>query len=243
MSEYESLKATIIKLFSEKFDKLQEVVRVLDERTRINEQRINTHIFMNTHYSWKTDIIELENRWSNIFQSRILPTRTLGDSKGSEKMLISNLQLHTPSGEVNQITNNIWLCNSDSAILPSVIKALNIGARINFCKEIDSRYLQCHLLEIHVEDSSKANIYQFFDIVYEFLVTCEEAKLNVLVNCRAGISRSPTILIAYLMRRFNMSFDDAMQYVKLCRPIVKPNYGFITQLQCYRKELDQLKSS
>lgn len=241
MSEYETLKEALIKLFSEKFDNLQEAIRILDERARMNEQRIHTHISMNTRYSWKTDMIALESRWYDIFQSKKLPNRTLGDSKGSEKMLISDLQLHTPSGEVNQITSNIWLCDSDSAILPSVIEALNIGARINLCKDINSRYHQCHFLEIEVEDSSKANIYQFFDIVYEFLVACEEAKLNVLVNCRAGISRSPTILIAYLMRRFNLSFDDAIQYVILCRPIVKPNDGFITQLQCYRKELDQLK--
>ena len=52
----------------------------------------------------------------------------------------------------------------------------------------------------------------------------------VLVNCMAGISRSATIVIAYLMTKQNLTFQEAFNFVKSKRSIINPNESFITQL-------------
>lgn len=57
---------------------------------------------------------------------------------------------------------------------------------------------------------------------------------KIIVFCRAGHSRSPTIVIAYLMKYENMTFDEAYKYVKNKRNIM-PNNGFIEQLHNYEK--------
>jgi len=45
-----------------------------------------------------------------------------------------------------------------------------------------------------------------------------------------GISRSSTIVIAYVMYHLKINVMDAINFVRQKRPIVNPNYGFVCQL-------------
>ena len=56
---------------------------------------------------------------------------------------------------------------------------------------------------------------------------------KTLVVCTAGISRSATICIAYLMRYEGLSLDQAHAKVKAARRFVKPNPGFMRFLERY----------
>eukprot|EP00386_Alphamonas_edax_P005924 GDKI01019306.1.p1 GENE.GDKI01019306.1~~GDKI01019306.1.p1 ORF type:complete len:431 (+),score=124.57 GDKI01019306.1:104-1294(+) len=53
---------------------------------------------------------------------------------------------------------------------------------------------------------------------------------NVLVHCSMGMSRSPSIIIGYLMVRKNMSLNQAIDFVKRKRCYIFPNAGFERQL-------------
>ena len=66
----------------------------------------------------------------------------------------------------------------------------------------------------------------------------------MLVHCAAGVSRSASVVVAYLMYKKGLSLDDALDFVKSKRECVDPNFGFREQLQIfdqilkkYRKEL------
>jgi Dual specificity phosphatase, catalytic domain len=48
-----------------------------------------------------------------------------------------------------------------------------------------------------------------------------------------GISRSATVVAAYLIYRHGLSPAQAIEWMKLQRPIVNPNFGFQEQLQDY----------
>lgn len=60
---------------------------------------------------------------------------------------------------------------------------------------------------------------------------------RILVHCSAGVSRSPTIVVAYLMKHRNMSLRTALGHVVRIRPQVSPNPGFIEQLKDMEMEL------
>lgn len=71
----------------------------------------------------------------------------------------------------------------------------------------------------------------------------------MLVVCTAGISRSATICIAYLIKKHHLSYNLALSRVKSARMFVNPNQGFVKFLQAYEKQLrkqeveDRLKSN
>lgn len=54
----------------------------------------------------------------------------------------------------------------------------------------------------------------------------------------AGISRSVTVTIAYLMSRFSMPMQSAYQFVKDKRPAISPNLNFMGQLVEFERELE-----
>jgi hypothetical protein len=56
---------------------------------------------------------------------------------------------------------------------------------------------------------------------------------NVLVHCAAGVSRSATVVLGYLMARHNLSLTAALEHLKAVRPWVAPNTGFMQQLAAF----------
>ena len=51
---------------------------------------------------------------------------------------------------------------------------------------------------------------------------------GVLVHCAAGVSRSATIVLSYLMKRNLMSRDKAYEYLKSKRNVIHPNSNFMS---------------
>ena len=55
------------------------------------------------------------------------------------------------------------------------------------------------------------------------------------MHCLAGVSRSASVVIGYLMWRESMSFESSFQEVQLARPIINPNRGFVRQLNEFER--------
>lgn len=73
-------------------------------------------------------------------------------------------------------------------------------------------------------------------------VSTDEARVQkrgVLVHCLAGVSRSVTLTVAYLMSSMSLSLNDAYDYVKRCKPNISPNFNFMGQLLDFEKTLNQ----
>ena len=50
-----------------------------------------------------------------------------------------------------------------------------------------------------------------------------------------GVSRSASIVIAYLIRNHHMTYNEAFKFVKSKRACVKPNSGFVKCLRAWEK--------
>jgi protein-tyrosine phosphatase len=90
-------------------------------------------------------------------------------------------------------------------------------------------------MHIPIDDDPSIPINKHFDASHGFI---EQG--STLVHCYAGISRSATVVISYLMKKYNMHLYQALQHCRKIRPIVKPNQGFIRQLIEYDMYLKTL---
>jgi predicted protein tyrosine phosphatase len=66
---------------------------------------------------------------------------------------------------------------------------------------------------------------------------------RVFVHCALGISRSATVVIAYVMKCQKIPLKDAVDIVKRARQQIHPNNGFLQQLDRYEAEIFQLTRS
>ncbi|XP_057979488.1 protein-tyrosine-phosphatase MKP1 [Malania oleifera] len=87
-----------------------------------------------------------------------------------------------------------------------------------------------------LQDNPSEDITSILYDVFDYFEDVREQGGRVFVHCCQGVSRSTSLVIAYLMWREGQSFDDAFQYVKAARGIADPNMGFACQLlQCQKR--------
>ncbi|KAM6943388.1 dual specificity protein phosphatase 22-A [Xenentodon cancila] len=87
---------------------------------------------------------------------------------------------------------------------------------------------------IHAADASSQNLLQHFKECIGFIHECRLNGGACLVHCLAGVSRSTTMVVAYLMTVTHHSWEECLSAVKAVRSFVGPNYGFQQQLQEYQ---------
>ena len=88
-----------------------------------------------------------------------------------------------------------------------------------------------HYKQLEAADNSFQNLRQFFEEAFDFIDLARDSNSGVLVHCQSGISRSPTIAVAYLMKKYpSMAMSDAYRFVKTRRSIISPNLNFMGQL-------------
>lgn len=87
-----------------------------------------------------------------------------------------------------------------------------------------------------LQDSPSEDITSVLYDVFDYFEEVHEQGGRVFVHCCQGVSRSTSLVIAYLMWRDGRSFEDAFQDVKAARGVTNPNMGFACQLlQCQKR--------
>ncbi|CDH60414.1 dual specificity protein phosphatase 12 [Lichtheimia corymbifera JMRC:FSU:9682] len=86
---------------------------------------------------------------------------------------------------------------------------------------------------INVLDVEEENLIQYFNETFEFIDEARAAKQRVLVHCEAGVSRSTTIVAAYMMRKGKLDVQKTLDMIRDRRAFVAPNDGFLDQLELY----------
>ncbi|XP_044253844.1 serine/threonine/tyrosine-interacting protein-like [Tribolium madens] len=104
-------------------------------------------------------------------------------------------------------------------------------------QDIEAQYIKPQIndlsityLTLNIADTATENIIRFFPTVRQFIDEAFQRNGKVLVHGNNGISRSATLVLAYIMEKYGLSSKEAIECVKQRRGCIHPNEGFLAQL-------------
>lgn len=138
-----------------------------------------------------------------------------------------------------EIIPKVYLGGLDSATNMQILQHLNITHIILAIGAMQPHFPKSFTyLSLHdAKDSANFDFSVYFDECAQFIENARMEGGGVLVHCRAGISRSPTLIIAYLMKHLRIRYEDAVRMVTCKRAQALPNNGFREQLMQYEVRL------
>tara|TARA_Y100000310_G_C20468690_1_gene708920 strand:- start:149 stop:679 length:531 start_codon:yes stop_codon:yes gene_type:complete len=132
---------------------------------------------------------------------------------------------------------NIYAClNEDILHENQIIAVLNCSSDIPFSDKI----IKPKRLSIE-DDESESSLQQMIDEIDEcvdFIRKNILENIHTLVHCRAGVQRSASVIVGYLMKYKKIKLTEAIVTLKEIRPCVfEPYPHFLKSLQKYEKQL------
>lgn len=136
--------------------------------------------------------------------------------------------------EIDKITDKVYLGNYDGQRDKQKLNDIGITS-VLICGNYFQRFYPNEYIyyELEIDDTTSQNIIDYFDDTFLFI----ERSYKVFVHCGSGVSRSPSFVIAYLMKKNDWRYEEAYKFVEDKRRIIDPNPNFIDQLKLYEKKL------
>ncbi|ORY82066.1 dual specificity phosphatase, partial [Protomyces lactucae-debilis] len=144
------------------------------------------------------------------------------------------------SGPVCVVHPHLWLFAN-----PTAAQAKEYDVVINVAKEIASPLLEeasgheeptvpprklAGVEYVHVPWQHNASLAQDLPSLTAYMDRCLKQEKRVLVHCQQGVSRSASLVIAYVMKSMGKDVNEAYGFVKHESPWIGPNMTLIYQL-------------
>ncbi|KAF8326188.1 catalytic domain of Map kinase phosphatase 5, partial [Cantharellus anzutake] len=142
---------------------------------------------------------------------------------------------------LSRIAPGLYLGNSTAAEDTRLLQSLGITHVLNVTEELPM-VEWAPSMRITLADMAHANLLDTFEDALGFIdlalgdqrdVKAFTNARGILVHCLMGRSRSASIIIAYIMRKYKLNYRAAHTYVHSKRPIIWPNLGFVNQLNLW----------
>ncbi|XP_034546869.1 protein phosphatase Slingshot homolog 3 isoform X2 [Notolabrus celidotus] len=199
-----------------------------DSDRQTSAERVSNEMLIKEHLRDIMSTEDLDNLTSKMVH-RTLETRIGFDMRPykeyiDNEILVTMAQMDKPS----KIFDYLYLGSEWNAANFEELQKNNIGYILNVTREIDNFFPESfNYMNIRVYDVEATDLLPHWEHTYR------KSGQGVLVHCKMGVSRSSSTVIAYAMKQERWNLDVALSYVKDRRSIIKPNEGFMKQLQTY----------
>ena len=184
-----------------------------------------------------------------------------------------NNNLGPGMSNLNEITSNIYCSDYNTACNAEILNDNRIYTVISLgdskSTEVLNEYKKrkIHNVQFTIEDNPRQNMADVFLETYNIIKDTVSDGRKILIHCNAGVSRSSSVIIAYLIRRqylisykkYKVMLDEndadmyknlqdlsalntskllgVIKFIKRARPCICPNPGFVQQLFLYERYL------
>uniref|UniRef100_A0A7S3QUC6 protein-tyrosine-phosphatase n=1 Tax=Dunaliella tertiolecta TaxID=3047 RepID=A0A7S3QUC6_DUNTE len=150
-------------------------------------------------------------------------------------ILIPN-SMASEASEISEVEPGLFLGSLSSLAWLEALSITHVVSVVNF--SIDKDLSAYRVLHLPIKDSEETNLLSHlpgaFCFIHEALSPADPTPPGrVLVHCQGGVSRSASIVAAYLMKAKKWSREQALQHIKRARPTAYPNDGFLAQLDLF----------
>ena len=133
-----------------------------------------------------------------------------------------------------QIEENIYVGPLESVLKIKELLFLKIKFILNLsCVSYNKRIKYFKYYDIFINDNHTENAIKYFKITNRFIEDAVSSGGKILIHSENGTSRCWVFLMAYLIGRKHMTFNQAFELVKSKFSHVEPNDNFLTQLKHY----------
>nr|XP_038941438.1 protein phosphatase Slingshot homolog 3 isoform X8 [Rattus norvegicus] len=170
------------------------------------------------------------------------------------------LLLMAQQDRASRIFPHLYLGSEWNAANLEELQRNRVSHILNMAREIDNFFPERFTYHnVRVWDEESAQLLPHWKETHRFI---EDARLlglkgngltishlhraqgtRVLVHCKMGVSRSAATVLAYAMKQYGWGLEQALIHVQELRPIVRPNPGFLRQLQTYQGILTASRQS
>ncbi|XP_062972925.1 protein phosphatase Slingshot homolog 3 [Elgaria multicarinata webbii] len=156
------------------------------------------------------------------------------------EMLLIMAQMDRPS----RIFDYLYLGSEWNAANLEELQRNRVSHIVNVTREIDNFFPEHFTyMNVRLYDEEMSQLLPHWKETYSFISAARAQGCRVLVHCKMGVSRSGSTVIAYAMKEYGWSLEQALCHVRERRPIVHPNPGFMRQLELYQGILDASRHS
>ncbi|BGP32417.1 tyrosine protein phosphatase yvh1 [Rhodotorula toruloides] len=136
---------------------------------------------------------------------------------------------------MQEVMPGLWIGDYNASQDHNLLKERNISCIVSGMRQEYAAAPGIDLHRVSVDDTDSTNILEHFVPTADFIDAALSKGQNVLVHCQAGVSRSTTLLAAYLMRNHGLNVEQAVERIRSVRPQVEPSEFFMMQLELFER--------
>ncbi|XP_026338862.1 protein phosphatase Slingshot homolog 3 isoform X1 [Ursus maritimus] len=154
------------------------------------------------------------------------------------------LLLMAQQDRASRIFPHLYLGSEWNAANLEELQRNRVSHILNMAREIDNFYPERFIYHnVRLWDEESAQLLPHWKETHRFVEDARAQGTRVLVHCKMGVSRSAATVVAYAMKQYGWSLEQALRHVQELRPIARPNPGFLRQLQTYQGILTASRQS
>nr|ACO10261.1 Dual specificity protein phosphatase 12 [Caligus rogercresseyi] len=135
------------------------------------------------------------------------------------------------SSSYDLIIPGLYLGDRSSADNSTVLERLGVSALVSL--DVTPPSTSLPQLVVRILDTEDEDLLSHLPSLVEFIDKRLKNVETVFVHCVYGVSRSASVVAAYLMQIQGLNLSESLSKIKNMRPSVEPNAGFMKQLSLY----------